>query len=150
MALVLTKEQREVLKQKYGGCCSYCGVELAKRWHADHFIPIHRETRYVRDANNSPMRNDKGQYLTETFIKYPEHDVIENMMPSCQKCNNDKSTYDIETWRKVIVGRIQTLNESPKYSSYQKAKKFGLIIETNIDVVFWYEKYNEGITNDVV
>ena len=72
----------------------------------------------------------------------PENDVIENMMPSCCKCNNDKSSSSIEQWRKIIKHRLYTLNNDPKYASYQKAKRYGLVIEIDKPIIFWYEQYN--------
>lgn len=141
--MTLTKEQRAILKEKFGGHCSYCGIVLKARWQADHLIPILRQTRYVNDEHSRPMRDDNGKHVIETYIKHPEHDVIENMMPSCQKCNNDKSTWSLEEWRIVIVKRVETLNTSPKYASYQKAKRFNLVEETNNPVVFWFETYNK-------
>lgn len=38
----LNKQQREQLKQKFGGLCAYCGDLLPDRWHADHIEPIVR------------------------------------------------------------------------------------------------------------
>lgn len=140
--MILNKKQREKLKYKYGGNCSYCGVELKQRWQADHFKPVNRIKRYIKDEHGRNKRDSKNKLITETIMLNPENDVIENMMPSCCKCNNDKSSSSIEQWRRIIKHRIHTLNNDPKYASYQKAKRYGLIIETDIDVVFWYEKYN--------
>lgn len=139
--MVLNKANRENIKAMYGGCCSYCGVELTSRWHVDHVMPLHRIKRYVRDEHNKRVLDKNNKYITETIVTYPERDVIENMAPACIKCNNDKSSSSLEDWRRIIKQRIQTLNESPVYASYQKAKRFGLVKETNIDVVFWFEKY---------
>ncbi len=33
-----TKKQRELIFNKYGGKCAYCGCELAKGWHIDKFV----------------------------------------------------------------------------------------------------------------
>jgi 5-methylcytosine-specific restriction endonuclease McrA len=133
----LTKAQRVELKQKYGGHCSYCGVELNTRWQADHLEPVERNFEYYRckQTNTTKART--------TDMRKPENDTIENMMPSCVKCNNDKSSESLENWRKIIVSRIHTLNTDPKYASYQKAKRYGLVVETNIEVVFWFEKHKE-------
>lgn len=132
--MILTKAQRVDLKQKFGGKCSYCGIELNNRWQADHLIPVIRTWEFVK--------NSKGERVTRTTgMENPEHDVIENMMPACGKCNNDKSSMSLERWREIIPHRINTLNNDPKYASYQKAKRFGLVVEMDIEVVFWFEKY---------
>ncbi|WP_201595360.1 HNH endonuclease [Psychrobacter vallis] len=123
----LTKAQRAELKNKYDGRCSYCGVELSTRWQADHFVPIVR---------NWITLNGKKLY---TDCVNPENDCIENMMPSCGPCNNDKSSLSLEDWREAIKHKVFTLNNS--HPIYQKAKRYGLVVETDIDVVFWFEKY---------
>lgn len=38
----LSKKQREDIYNKYGGKCTYCGEQLEKGWHADHFHPVRR------------------------------------------------------------------------------------------------------------
>ena len=124
----LTKWQRAELKQKFRGRCSYCGYELGDKWDADHFIPIKR---------NWVIKN--GKQVTTDCIN-PENDCIENMMPSCKPCNNDKSSLSIESWRSMITNKIVCLNRDS--TTYQKAKRYGLIVETNIEVVFYFEKYS--------
>lgn len=140
----LTKQERETLRNKYGGRCSYCGIELKRTFQADHFIPVLRVKRYIRDESNQIVRDAKNKPLCETIMENPEHDVIENMMPACGNCNNDKGSFTIEGWRAYIPHRLHTLNNNPKYASYQKALRFGLIKETGIKVVFWYERYEAG------
>lgn len=122
----LTKAQREELKSKYNGQCSYCGEKLGDKWDADHFIAIKR---------NWITRNGK-QVFTDCIN--PENDTLENMMPSCKPCNNDKSSLSIESWRSIIANKILCLNRDS--ATYQKAKRYGLVIETDIDVVFHFEK----------
>lgn len=124
----LTKTQRAELKQKFGGRCSYCGYELGDKWDADHFIPIKR---------NWVIKN--GKQITTDCIN-PENDRIENMMPSCKPCNNDKSSLSLENWRTAIKHKVFTLNNS--HPIYQKAKRYGLVVETDIEVVFYFERYS--------
>ena len=122
----LTKVQRAELKQKFDGNCSYCGEELGERWDADHFIPIKRNW----------IIKDGKQIFTDSIN--PENDTIENMMPSCKSCNKDKSSLSIEDWRSMIKNKVACLNRDS--TTYQKAKRYGLVVETDIDVVFYYEK----------
>ncbi len=130
----LTKAQREELKQKFDGHCSYCGVELGARWQADHLIPVEREVVWYKCEKSRTMKSKSGD------MRKPEHDHLDNMMPSCVKCNNDKSSETLENWRRIIKQRIKTLNTDPKYASYQKAKRYGLVVETDIEVIFFFEK----------
>ena len=140
----LTIEQKTELKNKYGGRCSYCATQLGERWQKDHFLPVERETRYKRDDEGLVLRDAKRKPLTYTIMLKPENDNYANLMPACHKCNNDKSSMDIESWRVMIKHRITTINKDPKYASYQKAKRFGLVAETDIEVVFWYEMYHKN------
>ena len=122
----LTKQEREDLKEKFGGNCSYCGHKLGDKWDADHFVPLKR---------NWVVKNGK-QVFTDCLN--PENDTLENMMPSCKSCNNDKSSLSIESWRGMIKNKVVCLNRDS--TTYQKAKRFGLVVEKDIDVVFYYEK----------
>ena len=88
----LSKSQRAELKQKYGGKCAYCGCELGDKRHADHIEPVVRKSEWV-----------KGVGCVQTGEQYfPENDNIQNMNPACQPCNNNKSTYSLESWRKSL------------------------------------------------
>ncbi|AOA58310.1 HNH endonuclease [Acinetobacter larvae] len=121
----LTKEQREQLKQKYGGHCAYCGCTLSDKWHADHFEPI--------------RRNNDGTCLN------PELDVFQNLMPACPVCNKNKHSYPLEYWRKTLEDANRKLT---KYvANYRLALMFGQVKETTQPVVFYFERYG---TPDVI
>lgn len=137
----LTKEQATLLKLKYGGCCAYCGILLGDRWQKDHIEPLVRIRRYVKDDKGRRIPLGKGKYQEEVIIENPDRDTYDNLNPSCAKCNNDKSSMSLERWRELIPRRVHTLNNDPKYASYQKAKRFGLVVECDIQVVFWFERY---------
>lgn len=119
----LTKEQRQTLKQKYGGRCAYCGEELKPKWHADHLKPVKR---------NLPLKDNTPKE------EHPENDNLDNYMPSCISCNIDKNSLDLEDWRWMIKNKVVCLNRDN--TTYQKAKRYGLVVETDIDVVFYFEK----------
>ena len=139
----LTKKQREELKRKFGGHCAYCGIELGERWQADHLEPVERNWETYKDKN--------GKLKTRaTDMNKPENDHYDNLMPSCVKCNNDKHSMTLENWRYMIKDRIRTLNESPKYASYQKARRFGLVQETGAEVIFYFEKCAVKLNNRLV
>lgn len=123
----LNKVQRAELKKKYGGNCSYCGCELGDKWDADHYLPLRRNWIYI---NGKPIFTD---------CENPENDCVENMKPACKSCNLDKSSLHPDDWRLMIANKTICLNRDN--ATYQKAKRFGLVVETNIDVVFYFEKY---------
>lgn len=113
----MNKKTRESIRNKYDNKCAYCGCELTKGWHVDHFLPI--------------VRNSDGT------CEKPENEILENYNPSCASCNIQKSSLTLEEFRERINQFVQSLN---LYSNqYKIAKKYGLISETNSIVVFYFE-----------
>lgn len=124
----MNKATRDIVFQKYGGKCAYCGCELQKGWNIDHIEP-HWHT--VNEAQAAKWGIKKGA-----------HD-ISNFNPSCPRCNRWKSTFTIEQFRQEIQLQVQRLNS---YSNnYRMAKDFNLIRETEAEVVFYYETLNTNI-----
>lgn len=113
------KKLRERVLNKFGGRCAYCGIVLDGRWHIDHMIPIRRCLSTGKPTN-------------------PEHDVEDNLYPSCISCNMDKGSIPLEDWRWLISNKIKVLNRDVK--AYSFAKRYGLVEETNKEVVFYFEK----------
>ena len=123
-------KKRQFIFDKSGGNCWYCGCELKKGWHADHFKPIRR---------NNP--NYKGY---ENPCEHPERDTEENKVPACASCNMMKSSMDIEGFRQVVEGFVSSLNE---YSTqYKFAKKYGLVVEVKKPVLFWFEANKDRLS----
>lgn len=91
------KEQRQILKMKYGGRCAYCGEELGDRWHADHIKPVLRKSKVVYDESGKIARNDDGSWKYKVVgMHKPEHDILDNMNPACVQCNLYKSCMGLE------------------------------------------------------
>lgn len=115
----IKKSERELVKAKYGGCCAYCGIKLNGRWEVDHLKPIRRD-------------QDGG-------CEYPERHTFDNFMPSCVSCNRDKNTYQLETWRSMLYNKVNVLNRD--FTPYKIAKRYGLVVETDKEIVFYFEGY---------
>ena len=115
----LNKSQREEVKMKFGGFCSYCGELLGEKWQADHLIPI--------------RRNGDGTCLN------PEHDVIENLMPACVICNKNKHSFTLDFWRKQLEDSNRKLREY--VANYRLALMFGQVQETEQPIIFHFEKW---------
>lgn len=148
------KKDRDIIFNKYGGRCAYCGCELIKGWHVDHIEPVNRlqkrkEGYYKHKETGVKITQD---HLPEKwFIDYiyvrpglvydkmqnPERDTLDNSMPSCHSCNNYKNTFDLETFRKQIGLLISRLNKS--ITQYKIVKRYGLIQETAKPVIFYFE-----------
>lgn len=126
------KQEREFVFNKYGGKCAYCGDPLQKGWHKDHIEAIERNHKW-----DFKKRKWKVVGMTK-----PELDIIENMNPSCPSCNINKHSMTIEQFRKQIKGFIKSLNL--RSTQYKIAKRYGLIEETEIDVKFYFEIYEEN------
>lgn len=115
----LTKQQRADLRNKYGGRCAYCGCELPDRWHADHIEPL--------------VRN-----WWDGTCQRPENNRLDNLNPSCPSCNTLKGSSSLEGFRKTVAGFITSLNRDS--TQYKTAKRYGLIREIEVEVVFYFEK----------
>ena len=125
-------KKRQAIYDKSGGVCWYCGCELPKSWHVDHFHPIIRR-------DHSWMSKEAKELLGAEGCDHPERDTEYNKVPSCPSCNLMKSRLSIEDFRKCIEGFMDSLN---KYTNqYKFAKKYGMIKETGSMVTFWFERY---------
>lgn len=129
---MIKKSERKIVFDKYDGKCAYCGCELQKGWHVDHVEPCRRITETVQV---------KGKWMfTEKVIGYanPKANHIDNYMPSCPSCNINKHGDTIEGFRESIKGYLRSLNL--RIVQYKMVKKYGLVLETEDEVVFHFEK----------
>lgn len=124
--MAIKKELRQEVFNKYGGKCAYCGCGLEKNFHVDHI-----------EAYWHSMTKER---CDELDIKKGA-DTIENMNPSCPRCNRWKGTFNIEQFRKEITEQVTRLN---KYSNnYRLAKDYNLVSETKLNVIFYFETLNK-------
>ncbi|WP_300781971.1 HNH endonuclease [uncultured Acetatifactor sp.] len=101
----LSKAERRQVYEKCNGHCAYCGCEIPfKGFNVDHVLC---------------MRN--SEYMDASI------DTVENMLPSCGSCNRYKSTYDLETFRKMLSGIPKRLARD--VSTYNIALRFGMVEE---------------------
>ena len=102
---------RRRVYEKYGGHCAYCGCELEyEDMQVDHIIPV-----YLNDSKNE----------------------IDNLMPACRMCNFYKSTFTIERFREQLQSLPERLDRN---FTYRLAKKYGIVVESNEVVEFYFEK----------
>ena len=124
----ITAAQRMEIWKKYGGRCAYCGCKIKlKEMQVDHAEAIYRhEKEYIEG---------KAEYL----------DDMENYMPACRMCNFYKTTYTPEQFRQ----RLQTVKERlEKQFIYRIAKKYGMILEQEKEIVFYFEKAETEIEQE--
>ena len=122
----VSKKDREEIYKKYNGRCAYCGCILQKGWHIDELLPVKR---------NWIMVGKKKVF--DGTCEYPERFNIDNQMPSCPSCNINKHSMSLENFRKFIKGFIISLNRDS--TQYKIAKRYGLVIETNKPLKFYFE-----------
>ena len=137
----MNKKDRELVFNKFGGLCAYCGCSLPlKGWHLDHIEPVGRMYENVKHPT---------EWKWKTVYKgmdNPERDVVDNAYPACAKCNINKHGDSIEEFRKNIARYLASLNT--RMVQYQMAKKYGLVVETGVEVKFYFEIHqSQNLTN---
>lgn len=152
----MKKKDREIVFNKYGGRCAYCGEPLQKGWHVDELLPCRRkyktvsghyilkatgEKADVRHLTENEFTKDKFDFVPRKTISdgysHPERLHIDNQMPACASCNINKHSGSIEEFRKLIEGFMYHLNNIS--TQYKIAKRYGLVQETIKPIVFYFE-----------
>ena len=91
----IPKKIRQLVYDKCGGHCAYCGKEIAyKDMQVDHVTPMLR--------GFPDWQIEQGGWQRGT-------DTIDNMLPACRSCNFRKGTFDIEEFRQQIRQQCDTL-----------------------------------------
>ena len=133
--MYISKKDREIIKQKFGGRCAYSGTTLEDDWQVDHVEPI--------------IRN----WWTNTAMNETAHDV-ENMFPVQKIVNHYKGSLDLETFRAWYLGglheRLKNLPKNPKVKKSIKRKAYLLevaqLFEIEIDKPFSGTFYFETLS----
>lgn len=133
----MKKADRQKLYAKYGGRCAYCGCELVKGWHVDEIEPVRRSWKYKKDEMGQLIYNNKGNPIKIHYMEHPERLHIDNQNPACASCNINKHSNTLEQFRENIAGYLKSLNE--RMVQYKMVKKYGLVVETEKPVVFYFE-----------
>lgn len=123
----MKKIDRIKIYNKYAGHCAYCGVILnLKNMQVDHIIPKSNYHYYKEDGKV----ND-----------------LENLNPSCRRCNHYKRSLSLEQFRE----RINTIHERiVKIYIAKVAIDFGIIKVQQWSNEFffeWYDKLHESNKN---
>lgn len=133
----LTKKQRAELRMMFGGRCAYCGCELAEKgWHADHIEAVHR----ISEIDQKAKSAGKFRLRYSGEMNLPDNDNVENQRPACAQCNINKSTLDVESFRKFIATRNAAIMKTP---AGKLSMKYGMCQLTDKPVVFWFEQYQQ-------
>jgi len=117
----MNKQTRLIVYEKYGYRCAYCGkgIEL-KDMQVDHIDP------------------------QRLYVDKKIADRIENLTPSCRRCNHYKRTASIEVFRRML----QTLHERIRKNYICKvAEDYGIITVKPWCDKFYFEQIG-GELND--
>lgn len=110
----IPKKVREKVYKKYNGHCAYCGCEIEyKELQVDHVVSV-----YWHGGDSE----------------------IENYMPSCRACNFYKSTMPLEKFREHLLTLPHRLESE---FIYRIAKKYGIVVEEDKPIKFYFEKVSE-------
>ena len=115
----IPKKTREIVLNKYGGKCAYCGCELTiSTMQVDHIKSVYKS-------------------CLENGYVYTQDDSFDNLNPSCRQCNLYKGTLDIEQFR----NKIKTILYETCQNTFQAklAKKLGMMKVVQFDK-FYFEK----------
>jgi len=149
----MTSNKRQQVYDKFNGRCAYCGCELQKGWHVDEILPVRRKYKYIHPhwrnkttGEQMPilmdgMNRNEWEYRVGKNVQdgcyNPENYNLDNQNPACASCNINKHEMSLEEFRGLISGFMKHLNENS--TQYKFAKRYGLVVETDIKVKFYFE-----------
>lgn len=126
----IPKKVRELVYQKYGGHCAYCGCKLEyKDMQVDHVVSVYK--------------NDCRKSFSESVLSDEELNSAANFMPACRQCNFYKSTFDLEDFRDNLSHMM--MDNLRKNFNYRLAIKYGLIKENFKPVKFYFETFDDKL-----
>jgi 5-methylcytosine-specific restriction endonuclease McrA len=130
----MTQKTRELVWNKYGHRCAYCGKSLQyKEMQVDHLFPQHMK--HLIDCPNM-HKEDMGEWQ----INVDHIDHIDNLMPACRRCNFYKGGEALHYYRK----KMQTIQDRlRKVYIVNVAEDFGIVKIQPWDGKFYFEK--EGL-----
>ncbi len=114
--MAISKALRAEVYAKCHGRCGYCGVSLPtiQAMQVDHMHPK----------------------------QFGGKDEIGNLMPSCRPCNNYKTVFSLEEFRRMVANQIELLRRYA--SNYRHAERFGLVQASVPDrIVFHFERTDQ-------
>lgn len=120
--MAIKKADRLKVYDKYGGRCAYCGKSIdIKDMQVDHIRP-------KRNWERCP--NEK------------ELDQIENLNPSCRRCNHYKRANSLELFRSLLKTMQSRLRND---YLFKVAEDYGIVEVKPFDGVFYFEKQESEV-----
>lgn len=120
----MSKIDREKVWLKCDKKCAYCGTEITmKQMQVDHKEPL--------------FRNSSDKEL-EWYKRERGTNDIDNLLPSCPRCNRWKSTFTLESFRDIVQTSLDRLERDTP--NFRLAKDYGLLTITEKKVIFYFER----------
>lgn len=114
----MKKKRRQQIYDMFDGHCAYCGRKIDyKDMQVDHVKPLYRGWK------EAPNRGE---------------DVLENLFPSCRRCNFRKGTFTIEQFRAELKRQCAGIME--RSFQVKQSLDYGLLEYHDIPIVFYFEK----------
>ena len=115
----MKKSIRVDVYKKHDGRCAYCGKKIEiKEMQVDHQIP----KAHIRPENKAYVNS------------------IDNLFPSCRRCNHYKRSMDLETFREYI----KTLHDRVEKDYIAKvAIDYGIVTIKPFEGKFYFEEEQE-------
>lgn len=127
----MTKKQREIVYNKYNGHCAYCGKIIDyKDMQVDHLIP-------QRAFDSKKPYRRKYKNLKDT-IEIADVNDINNLMPSCRRCNHYKRANPLEDFRYYLLDMKHKLLDDSYLGKV--AMDYGMVTWNGWDGKFYFEK----------
>ena len=133
--MYVSKKDRELIRQKFGGKCAYTGTELLDDWQIDHIDPV--------------VRN-----WIDGTVCYQGNHKIDNMIPTQRIINHYKHSQNLESFREFMMYFHKRLSRYPKNPVVEKsikrkayvmevARLFNITPEKPFSGKFWFETISE-------
>lgn len=128
--VMISKKDKEIIKNKFGGKCAYTGRDLDDDWQIDH----------LKSIRLFKIGKEKGD---------PNH--IENLYPALKIVNHYKRALPLEAFRNWFLGelhvRLKKLPRNPKTEKGIKrkiyllsvAEVFGISEDNPFTGIFYFE-----------
>ena len=123
------KIDRKAVYDKFNGHCAYCGNPIHfEAFQVDHIVPKHLGHFYKSITMKNHV-NGKGENV----------DSLENLFPSCRRCNHYKRGETLQSFRVTM----ETLHKRIMDIYICKvAKDYGIISIKPFDGLFYFERIN--------
>lgn len=126
------KVDREIVFNKFGGKCAYCGCDItSKTMQVDHYLSQRNFVTHVKNNWRIPP------HLSHLTIADVDH--IDNLMPACRSCNKYKTANHLEAFRNDLMAQVIRLKGKPMIRLNQR---FGIIKIIEKPIVFYFETIN--------